>query len=91
MRKNMYLSMKNLAVYVSDNKNADFDKSFDEWLKKYKPSEEFIPALKKMGRKLSELNPEDVKNVPEARYRKAILRTLTPEIQKEELENGHGK
>lgn len=91
MQKTMYSAMRNLALYIASCGKMDFGTIWQTWSERYKPSEDKIPTLKKMGEKLCELESENIKNVPEQRYRKTILCMLTPEINKKELENENGE
>ena len=85
MRKTMYSAMKNLAEYIAGNESYDFDIIWKEWSSKYKPSEETIPELKKMGESLCQIDKSDIKSVPE----RGIKRMLKPEIHKEEFVDEH--
>lgn len=82
MRKTMYIAMKNLAEYICQNELSDFDKLWEKWSVAYNPTEEMIPSLKNMGRQLCLINSDDIKNIPELKYRKTIKQTLKPEINK---------
>lgn len=87
MQKTMYTSMRLLALFIAINKGEmAFEELFDKWKSKYKPSEDTILELQTMGKRLYELDSEEIKKVPEEKYRSVIKYTLTPEIQKEEKE-----
>lgn len=87
MQKTMYTSMRHLALFIAINKGEmTFEELFDKWKSKYKPLEDTILELQTMGKRLYELDSEEIKKVPEEKYRSVIKYTLTPEIQKEEKE-----
>ena len=85
VKKTMYLSMKNLSEYICLSTSTDFNTIWKEWSERYKPLEETIPDLKKLGEQLCKIDKKEIKNVPERGYREVIKKMLKPEINKEEL------
>ena len=77
--------MKDLSEYICLSTSTDFYTIWEEWSERYKPLEETIPDLKKLGVQLCKIDKKEIKNVPERGYREVIKKTLKPEINKEEL------
>ena len=77
--------MKNLSEYICLSTSTDFNTIWKEWSERYKPLEETIQNLKKLGEQLCKIDKKEIKNVPERWYREVIKKTLKPEINKEEL------
>lgn len=88
MRKTMYSAMNNLAEYITNNESYDFETIWNGWCDKYKPLEETKVTLRKMCAQLCQIDKEEIRKVPEMKYRSVIKRTLQPEINKEELSDG---
>ena len=66
--------MKNLSEYICLSASTDFNTIWKEWSERYKPLEETIPDLKKLGEQLCKIDKKEIKNMFVFRRKYGIVR-----------------
>lgn len=80
----LYEEIDALAGFIAKQESTDFETLWDMWSREYKPEQEHVVTLRKIGAQLCQIEKGDIRGVPAYAYKNKI-QGLMP---KEETENG---
>lgn len=64
--------MSNLAQYICNQKSKSFEEIWTQWNVEYKPQNDMVPFLKRLGERLCEFDVKEIEAVPESKYKEII-------------------